>query len=153
MINVCIFLYSMTKKGCNKYGNLCRNSNSALSAAGKTRLDRERAKMCQNEMVSTPTLGIQISVWGTFINFGCFFLPVCSYFGSYAYKLRGFETKFILYIINTFHNFPLSVCYFKADFCSYLLKIFQPLLLYWLMLVFLPYTIILTLTTYYYLTP
>ena len=38
--------------GCNKYGNLCRSSNSALSAAGKTRLDRERAKMCQHEMVS-----------------------------------------------------------------------------------------------------
>ena len=37
--------------GCNKYGNLCRSSNSALSAAGKTRLDRERAKMCQHEMV------------------------------------------------------------------------------------------------------
>ena len=42
---------AMYKKGCNKYGNLCRNSNSALSAAGKTRLDRERAKMCQHEMV------------------------------------------------------------------------------------------------------
>ena len=49
---VCNILLFIAKKGCNKYGNLCRNSNSALSAAGKTRLDRERAKMCQNEMVS-----------------------------------------------------------------------------------------------------
>ena len=43
---------SCGKKGCNKYGNLCRSTNSALHATGKTRLDRERAKMCKDEVVS-----------------------------------------------------------------------------------------------------
>ena len=71
MIYVFLFLSQCYgKKGCNKYGNLCRNSNSALSAAGKTRLDRERAKMCQHEMVRhrdkwyrDTTLDYQIHEW------------------------------------------------------------------------------------------
>ena len=43
---------TISLQGCNKYGNLCRSPSSGLSAQGKTRLDRERAKMCQAEMVS-----------------------------------------------------------------------------------------------------
>ena len=38
--------------GCNKYSSLCKTSSSGLSAPGKTRLDRERAKMCIAEIVS-----------------------------------------------------------------------------------------------------
>ncbi len=36
---------------CTKYSNLCKSSSSGLSAPGKTRLDRERAKLCLAEMV------------------------------------------------------------------------------------------------------
>ena len=69
MIYVFFLSQCYVKKGCNKYGNLCRNSNSALSAAGKTRLDRERAKMCQHEMVlDTEMNNKEINVTAKFIN-------------------------------------------------------------------------------------
>merc|ERR1711963_1359065 len=45
-------MFEQLQTGCNKYGNLCRSPSSGLSAQGKTRLDRERAKMCQAEMES-----------------------------------------------------------------------------------------------------
>ena len=58
--NVHLFLYTFSYSflACSKYCTLCRSSSSGLSAPGKTRLDRERAKMCQNEMVSTCNLYI-----------------------------------------------------------------------------------------------
>ena len=58
--NVHLFLYTFSYSflACSKYCTLCRSSSSGLSAPGKTRLDRERAKMCQNEMVSNCTLYI-----------------------------------------------------------------------------------------------
>ena len=50
--NILEYYFIIIFSACAKYCTLCRSSSSGLSAPGKTRLDRERAKMCQGEMAS-----------------------------------------------------------------------------------------------------
>ena len=133
MIYVFLFLSQCyVKKGCNKYGNLCRNSNSALSAAGKTRLDRERAKMCQHEMVRhrdkwyrDTTLDYQIHEWiccfGPWMAIFFSFEPIYLsnfYFDFYFPFL--FWLLFSLFPFDFYFSFPffLYLPFFSLDFYS-----------------------------------
>ena len=44
--------FILKSPGCKKFIELSKSPNSGLSAQGKTRLDRERAKVCLSEVVS-----------------------------------------------------------------------------------------------------
>ncbi|XP_071746024.1 otoferlin isoform X2 [Lepeophtheirus salmonis] len=50
------------QQACTKYGNLCRSTNSSLSNQGRTRLDRERSKLCINELENIGTLARQYKI-------------------------------------------------------------------------------------------
>ncbi|CAB4068037.1 OTOF [Lepeophtheirus salmonis] len=55
-------MIEMEDPSCTKYGNLCRSTNSSLSNQGRTRLDRERSKLCINELESIGTLARQYKI-------------------------------------------------------------------------------------------
>ena len=86
--------------GCNKYSSLCKTSSSGLSAPGKTRLDRERAKMCIAEMVRRLGLHVVCFNWdrliGTMSKFWghvvCLFvcMAVCVYVGKLGHRYEKF---------------------------------------------------------------